>query len=71
MRAKGKRLTNFEVGQVIFIEPLVKESSSDIIAASGEEGENPDNIDSDSIDGSNDSDGDGEENFTEDLPTLF
>ncbi|MDD3034783.1 MAG: DNA gyrase/topoisomerase IV subunit A [Bacteroidales bacterium] len=71
LRAKGKRLTNFEVGQITFIEPLVKESSSDIIAASGEEGDNLDNVDNDSIDDSNDIDIDGEENFTEDLPTLF
>ncbi|MFA6335152.1 MAG: DNA gyrase/topoisomerase IV subunit A [Bacteroidales bacterium] len=39
-RAKGKRLTTFEVGEINFVEPLVKENIAEILDANGDETEN-------------------------------
>ena len=39
-RAKGKRLTTFEVGEINFIQPLQKESISEILDSNGDEPDN-------------------------------
>lgn len=45
-RAKGKKLTTFEVGSVSFIEPLVKEKKEEVLDSNGDEPENNDIINS-------------------------
>jgi len=38
-RAKGKRLTTFEVGEINFIQPLIKENNAEILDTAGDEAE--------------------------------
>jgi len=62
LRAKGKRLTTFEVGSISFTEPLVKENSSEIIdVIEGDDSDAPDITENDS----------SSDNMDDQTPTLF
>ncbi|MDD2425178.1 MAG: DNA gyrase/topoisomerase IV subunit A [Bacteroidales bacterium] len=43
-RAKGKRLTTFEVGTISFTEPLLRERKEEVLDTNGEESEKPGNV---------------------------
>jgi len=68
LRAKGKRLTTFEIGEIHFIEPLIKESSTDIIDVNGDDAGLSENPEDENLQGSAN---DASDDYSEDLPTLF
>lgn len=65
-RAKGKRITTFEVGTVAFIEPLQKESNIEIVANGSDLLNTEEEIESDSTDNQPDT-----PPQTDSSPTLF